>query len=173
MQFGPKPLNLMAELIQFSVKVILGVHRISRFSRFSGRTSNLDLARVLLVHGELAPRLALRTILQAGGYAVDVAGSTSEALAKLDEGVYDLVLTDQHFGRGRAGRDLLAYARVKEYRPATAFITSLERRRQYRATPGSQHISIYTENLPQLLERVAELIGVRASRRYRPLRQAV
>ena len=40
-------------------------------SRGSSRT--LDLARVLLVHGELAPRLTLRTILQAGGYFVDVA----------------------------------------------------------------------------------------------------
>ena len=102
-----------------------------------------------------------------------MAASPSEALAKLDEGAYDLVLTDQQFARGRAGRDLLAYARVKDYRPATAFITSHQRKRQYRTAPRSQHISIYTENLPQLLERVAELIGVRASRRYRPLRQAV
>jgi CheY-like chemotaxis protein len=149
------------------------VLKISRSPRFGAQTLNLDLARVLLVHGELAPRLALRTILQAGGYAVDVAASTSEALAKLDEGVYDLVLTDQQFARGRSGLDLLAYARVKEYRPATAFITSYQRRRKYRAAAGSQHISIYTENLPHLLERVAELIGVRASRRYRPLRQAV
>ena len=132
------------------------------------------------MHGELAPRLALRTILQAGGYSVDVAGSASEALAKLDEGVYDLVLTDQQL-EDQSGFDLLAYARVKEYRPATAFITSHHRR-----GPGSAHhtrgtrassrhnLSIYTENLPQLLESVAELIGVRASRRYRiPLRQAV
>jgi CheY-like chemotaxis protein len=149
------------------------VPTIYRSPRFSGQTLNLDLARVLLVHGELAPRLALRTILQAGGYAVDVAASTSEALAKLDEGVYDLVLTDQQFAKGQAGLDLLAYARVKEYRPATAVITSHQGQRQYRAAPRSQHISIYTENLPHLLERVAELIGVRASRRYRPLRQAV
>jgi CheY-like chemotaxis protein len=163
----------MAEELQISVKVVLEVPKTFRSPRFSGQASNLDLARVLLVHGELAPRLALRTILQAGGYAVDVAASTSEALAKLDEGVYDLVLTDQHFGRGRAGRDLMAYARVKDYRPATAFITSHQRKRQYGSAPLSQHISIYTENLPHLLERVAELIGVRASRRYRPLRQAV
>jgi CheY-like chemotaxis protein len=142
----------------------------------------MNLARVLLVHGELAPRLALRTILQAGGYSVDVAGSASEALAKLDDGVYDLVLTDQQLEKDQSGFDLLAYARVKEYRPATAFITSHQKRRgpsrahQARGTlSGSRHnISIYTENLPQLLESIAELIGVRASRRYRvPLRQAV
>ena len=50
----------------------------------------LDLARVLLVHGELAPRLTLQTILQAGGYSVDVAGSASEALAKLETNRYEL-----------------------------------------------------------------------------------
>src|SRR5664279_4804922 len=58
----------------------------------SGSGRALDLARVLLVHGDLAPRLALQTILQAGGYSVDVAASPAEALSKLDEGRYSLVL---------------------------------------------------------------------------------
>jgi DNA-binding NtrC family response regulator len=168
--------KFLDEEIQFSVKVVLEVRKYVGSPRFSG--PSLSLARVLLVHGELAPRLALQTILQAGGYTVEVAGSASEALAKLDEGVYDLVLTDQQLEKDQSGFDLLAYARVKEYRPATAFITSHQRRRG----PGRAHhargtrynVSVYTENLPQLLERVAELIGVRASRRYRlPLRQAV
>ena len=116
-----------------------------------GTTRALDLARVLLVHGELAPRLALRTILQAGGYAVDVAATPAEAISKLDEGRYEL---------------------VKDYRPATALVTSYEPSQNHRPGRGKHHISIYTENLPNLLGEVAELIGVRASRRYRPLRQA-
>ena len=156
------------------------MHKIARSPRFRGPVGGLDLARVLLVHGELAPRLALRTILQAGGYKVDVAASPAEAMAKLDEEIYDLVLADQEFGKNRSGLDLLAYARVKAYRPATAFISSQQRERGLRplhsmSVRGSrrQNISIYTENLPYLLEKVAELIGVRASRRYRPLRQAV
>ena len=133
---------------------------------------SLDLARVLLVHGELAPRLALRTILQAGGYFVDVAATPSEAISKLDEGRYELVLSDAEFGSRPAGRNVLAYARVKEYRPATALVTSYEPSQNHRPGRGKHHISIYTENLPNLLGEVAELIGVRASRRYRPLRQA-
>ena len=55
---------------------------------------NLQLARVLVVHGDLAPRLALQTILEAGGYAVDAAATPGEALAKLDESRYDLVLSE-------------------------------------------------------------------------------
>ncbi|MBZ5727692.1 MAG: response regulator [Acidobacteriia bacterium] len=124
------------------------------------------------MHGELAPRLALRTILQAGGYAVDVAATPAEALSKLDEGQYELVLSDAEFGSRSAGRNVLAYARVKDYHPATALITSYEPDKRP-AGRGKHQISIHTENLPNLLGSVAELIGVRASRRYRPMRQAM
>ena len=134
----------------------------------SGSRRALDLARVLLVHGDLAPRLALQTILQAGGYSVDVAASPAEALSKLDEGRYSLVLTDSN-----VPRNVLAYARVKEYRPATAQVTSYEHSRQERTAREEYSLAICTENLPNLLSEVAELIGVRASRRYRPLRPAV
>jgi len=124
---------------------------------------------VLLVHGELAPRLALRTILQAGGYFVDVAASPSEAIVKLDTGQYELVLSDNNFDARDAGRNLLAYARVKDYRPATALITSYEP--LWKRLPGRGHqVAIHTENLPNLLGEIADLIGLRACRR---LRQAV
>jgi len=135
-----------------------------------GKTRALDLARVLVVHGDLAPRLALHTILRAGGYAVDVAATPSEALCKLDESKYDLVLSDPELGSHPAGRNVLAYARVKDYRPATALVTSYEPQAKSRPASRRHQISIYTENLPSLLGEVAELIGLRASRRYRPLR---
>ena len=124
---------------------------------------------MLLVHSELAPRLTLQTILQAGGYAVDVAANPAEAVAKLDQGKYELVLT----GDEASSRHVLAYARVKDYRPATATVTSHEpaQRRPVRRT--GYEVSIYTENVPHLLGAVAELIGLRAIRRYRPARQAV
>jgi DNA-binding NtrC family response regulator len=115
--------------------------------------------------------LALQTILQAGGYFVDSAATPAEALAKLDEGSYELVLSDVRFGNRRAGLDILAYARVKDYRPATALITSREP--TLTRLSRKHEVAIYTENLPNLLGQVAELIGVRASRRYRPLRRAV
>lgn len=138
----------------------------------SASRPSLELARVLLVHGELAPRLALQTILQAGGYAVDVAATPAEAIIKLDEGQYELVLSDAEIGARPSGRNVLAYARVKEYRPATALVTSSEPGRRSLGRRRHQ-FSVYTENLPMLLGEVAELIGIRASRRYRPLRQAV
>jgi len=55
---------------------------------------NLDLARVLLVDDDLASRLTLQTVLEAGGYSVDVAASAAEAMGKLDDQEYELVLSD-------------------------------------------------------------------------------
>jgi DNA-binding NtrC family response regulator len=134
----------------------------------------LELARILLMHGDLAPRLTIQTILQASGYAVDAAATPAEALAKLDESEYDLVLSDGEAGPDTAGHNLLAYARVKDYRPATAFINSGHTTPKGGYQSGDSEVSIYFENLPVLLGEVAELIGVRASRRHhRVLRMAV
>ena len=128
---------------------------------------DLDLARVLLVHGELAPRLTLQTVLRAGGYSVDVAASAAEALAKLDDGEYELVLSGEAGDSGDSGRRLLAYARVKDYRPATAVVTAYPEYESGGPGPGEsqQQVSIDTEDVSRLLSKVAELIGARATRR--------
>lgn len=145
-------------------------------TRRPAATESLELARVLLVHDELAPRLILQTLLQAGGYSVDVAASAAEAYAKLDENRYELVLTDVGREEPEAGRKLLSYARVKEYRPATAGVTTAWRHPVSPVESGEseQQVSIDTEDVSSLLGRVAELIGMRASRRSgRALRQTL
>ena len=135
--------------------------------------NSLGLARVLVVHGELAPRLTLQTVLRAGGYSVETAATPAEAINKLDEGCYDLVLSDSGVGNAEStARNVLAYARIKDYHPATGMITSSNPGARSNSRQASHEISIYTENLPMLLGKVAELIGIRATRRYRPLRQA-
>ena len=103
---------------------------------------------------------------------MDVAATPAEALAKLDKGRYALVISDAEFGSRPAGRKVLAYARVKEYRPATALLTCYEPAAKQPSMVGRPRISIHTEGVPMLLGEVAELIGVRASRRYRPSRQS-
>ena len=126
----------------------------------------LAMARVLIVYDDLAPRLTLRTLLQAGGYAVDMAGTHSEAMTKLDKRQYELVLSASVENPNLMSGDVLTYARVKEYRPATARIIFDE-------TPGRKDsrcpasFSVHTEDVPVLLEKVADLIAQRASRRHR------
>src|SRR5579862_9138937 len=138
----------------------------------SARTVEYELARVLLVDDDLASRLTLKTVLEAGGYNVDSAASAAEAVGKLNEGQYELVLSDLQMESPEAGLKVLAHARMMNYKPATALITtyqnskpSLEQRRN--------SMLIKPEDLPGLLGKVADLIAERATRRLeRQLRLA-
>ncbi len=138
----------------------------------SARTSDYEMARVLLVDDDPASRLTLKTVLEAGGYNVDSAASAAEALDLLDEGKYALVLSDLQMESPHAGLKVLAHARMMDYKPATAIITTYQNSRPNPARRPSSML-ITPEDLPELLGKVADLIGERASRRLeRQLRLA-
>jgi CheY-like chemotaxis protein len=136
----------------------------------SSRYTEFDLARVLLVDDDPASRLTLKTVLEAGGYHVDSAASAAEAVGKLDEKQYELVLSDLQMESPEAGLKVIAHARIKDYKPATALIKT------YQNTPATGHrnkILIEPEDIPGLLSKVADLISQRATRKVqRELRLA-
>jgi two-component system response regulator PilR (NtrC family) len=132
------------------------------------------MARVLLVDDDPASRLALQTVLRAGGYDVDAAASAAEAIAKLDEDHYELVLTDLRMESPEAGYRVLAHARIVDYRPAAAVITTY-RDESVAGEPDDpdRPLFIAPEDVPELLATVADLIATRATRQVnRALRQA-
>jgi CheY-like chemotaxis protein len=124
----------------------------------------LDLARVLVVDDDVASRLTLQTVLEAGGYSVDVAASAAEAVGKLDEGRYELVLSDLGMESPEAGMKVLAHARLKDYKPATALVTAYHNSPE-QAETLDRELFIETEDVPSLLGKVADLIGLRVLRR--------
>lgn len=129
----------------------------------------LELARVLLVDDDVASRLTLKTILEAGGYNVDSAASAAEAVGKLDERQYELVLSDLQMESPKAGLKVLAHARLMDYKPATAILTTY----QNKAHDARRPVFIEPEDLPGLLSKVADLISQRAARMVnRELRHA-
>jgi CheY-like chemotaxis protein len=137
------------------------------------RTHALALARVLLVDDDPTSRLTLQTVLEAGGYEVDSAASAAEAVGKLDEQEYELVLSDLQMESPEAGLRVLAHARIMEYKPATAIITSYRDSQQPSPGKAPCTVLIEPEDLPELLGQVASLISERATRRLeRELRQA-
>lgn len=125
----------------------------------------LRLARVLLVDDDPASRLTLQTILRAGGYSVDCAASAAEAIDKLEAKEYELVLTDMGMESPEAGYRVLDHARTVDYRPAAALLTTY--RTGAVGDTVDRDLLIETEDIPGLLQRVAELIGSRADRRLR------
>jgi CheY-like chemotaxis protein len=134
--------------------------------------SEYELARVLLVDDDPTSRLTLKTVLEAGGYNVDAAASAAEAVGKLDDGEYELVLSDLQMESPEAGLQVIAHARMMVYKPATALITTYQNSRP--APSSSQNsVLIKPEDIPELLGKVADLISQRATRRLeRELRLA-
>ena len=130
----------------------------------SPRTLDYELARVLLVDDDPASRLILQTVLKAGGYNVDAAASGAEAVAKMDAGTYELVLSDLQMESPQAGLKVLAHAKMMDYKPATAILTTYQNSKPSPAE-RSKSMLIKPEDLPGLLGKVADLIGERASRR--------
>jgi DNA-binding NtrC family response regulator len=76
--------------------------------------------RILVVEDEKSIQLALRGLLGREGYEVEIADSGDQALSRLRQQTYDLVITDLALGRGPSGMDVLKVA--KEIRPETAVV---------------------------------------------------
>src|ERR671921_2622315 len=85
---------------------------------------SLDLARVLVVDDDIASRLTLQTVLEAGGYRVDAAATAAEAVGKMEDQEYELVLSDLQMESPEAGLRVLAHAKMMDYKPATALVTA-------------------------------------------------
>jgi CheY-like chemotaxis protein len=121
---------------------------------------DFQIARVLLVDDNPASRLTLQTVLEAGGYSVDSAASAAEAVEKLDVCEYELVLSGLQMESPQAGLKVIAHARMMDYKPATALVTA------YRSgqAGNKNSVLIQPQDVPGLLGKIAELVGVRASR---------
>ena len=72
-------------------------------------------AQVLVVDDEWANRLSVRKTLERAGYAVDDAPSGEEALEKVQQQEYEVILTDIRMSPGMDGVELLR--RIKELFP--------------------------------------------------------
>src|SRR5436190_9954441 len=145
--------------------------------KISDRTG-CEVARVLVVDDDPTSRLTLQTVLEAGGYRVDSAASAAEAVGKLDEQEYELVLSDLQMESPEAGLKVLAHARNMDYKPATALVTTYQNEgaskphaakahapKPNTATPKApkptSRMLIKPEDIPGLLGKVANLISQR------------
>ena len=131
----------------------------------SDRCMAFELARVLLVDDDPTSRLTLQTVLEASGYHVDSAASAAEAVGKLDEQEYQLVLSDLQMESPEAGLKVLAHARMMDYKPATAIVTTYQNAKPAHSKLQKQvRMLITPEDIPGLLAKVANLISERAAR---------
>jgi DNA-binding NtrC family response regulator len=79
--------------------------------------------RLLVVEDDNSVRSTITTFLELEGYAVDAVGSTREALERLRDDAYPIVITDIYLDE-RTGLDVLATARQKNPKCAVILMTA-------------------------------------------------
>ncbi|MGD0775778.1 MAG: sigma-54 dependent transcriptional regulator [Candidatus Solibacter sp.] len=80
------------------------------------------MLKLLLVEDDPNLQFTILTALEAQGYAVDAASTTGEAIERLNENAYPIVLTDIYIDE-RTGLDVLDAARRKDPRCAVILMT--------------------------------------------------
>ncbi|MFZ0687214.1 MAG: response regulator [Terriglobales bacterium] len=80
--------------------------------------------RILLVDDDLAVLLTLKAVLELHGFEVETAVNSAEALARMESGVYQMVITDLRMETEDAGLQVIRAAQRQPYDPATALLTA-------------------------------------------------
>jgi DNA-binding NtrC family response regulator len=80
--------------------------------------------RVLVVEDERAIQLAIGGLLRRLGHQVEQAHDAEEAITKLGEGAFDLVITDLALGGAATGMDVLRAAKAARAETAVVMITA-------------------------------------------------
>jgi len=80
--------------------------------------------RILLVDDDLAVLLTLKAVLELHDFEVETAGSTTEAFARMESGVYHMVISDLRMETEDAGLEVIRAAHRQSYSPATALLTA-------------------------------------------------
>jgi DNA-binding response OmpR family regulator len=80
--------------------------------------------RILLVDDDLAVLLTLKAVLEFHGFEVETAGSSAEAMARMESGIYQMVISDLRMETEEAGLEVIRSARRQSYNPATALLTA-------------------------------------------------
>ena len=127
--------------------------------------------RILLVDDELTARLTLEKVLQMNGFEVESAGSLAEALVKLNDGPYHMVISNLAESE-TAGWEVMRAAQATDYNPAVALLSqSIQRNGTARA---DQSVYVQSENTHDLLRQMeALLIAHEDSKRGRPRKAPV
>jgi CheY-like chemotaxis protein len=80
--------------------------------------------RILLVDDDLAVLLTLKAVLELHGFEVETASSSAEAFARMESGVFQMVISDLRMETEDAGLEVIRRAHRQAYDPATALLTA-------------------------------------------------
>ena len=114
--------------------------------------------RILLVDDELAILLTLKAILEMNGFEVETASSSHEAVQKLENAVFQMVITDMRMETETAGYDVIRAAKQQPYNPATSILTAYPSLGSDWKSKGAQSLLVKPVNTQDLLRQIEALL---------------
>jgi DNA-binding response OmpR family regulator len=114
--------------------------------------------RVLLADDELPILLTLKAVLEMHGFEVETAASAREAIGKLDNGSYHLVITDLRMEEPLSGYDVIRAAKRQSYNPATAILTAYPALDAEWRSEGAQSLLVKPVGTAALLRQIEALL---------------
>jgi DNA-binding response OmpR family regulator len=133
--------------------------------------------RILLVDDDLAVLLTLKAVLELHEFEVEIAGSSAEAFARMDSGVYHMVISDLRMETENAGLEVIRAAHRQSYAPATALLTAFPPSDEYwtggrRNTDHPDSLLVKPVGTRDLVRQIEALLVRNAARRNADLRNA-
>ena len=119
--------------------------------------------RILVAADDMPARLTLEAVLDKSGYSVDSAASSAEAMDKIEDEQYALILCNLRQESPDACRKVIGLAQRQEYKPATAYLTTLSDGESNET--DTDDLLVETVEVPALLTEIADLIANRAAYR--------
>ncbi len=110
------------------------------------------------IDDDLAVLLTLKAVLEFQGFEVDTAGSTIEALSRLESSTYQMVISDLRMETEDAGLKVLLAARLQNYDPATALLTAYPPSGEHWRKEHSESLLIKPLGTNDLLRQVEALL---------------
>lgn len=119
------------------------------------------MRRVLLVEDEPGVRNAMRMLLKIEGYEVVPVAGADEAIARMSDGNFDLLITDYHLEGGRTGTQVIEAARKRLEAGFPAVLVTGDTSSAIREMQGDPHLRITSKpiNSDELLELVKNLLA--------------
>lgn len=129
--------------------------------------------RILLVDDDMAVLLTLKAVLELNQFEVQIAASAKEATEKLENGTYQMVITDARMETEDAGFHVLRAARRQSYNPATALLTAYPPHKSDGNAIDAQSVLIKPVGTEALLRQIEALLITHEDEKHlKPARHA-
>ena len=118
--------------------------------------------RILVVDDEPSILGLLKTIMELASFQVEALASAKQAVVRLGEETFDVVLTDMKMETPTAGYDVIRIARQLQPRPAIAILTAYPISPAEWKPSGADALFVKGSELVSLPDRLKALIKQRA-----------